>query len=141
MAATQERNTSQFAGDYYVLPVKAATKIYAGTLVAIDATGHAIPAKAAASLTAAGRAEDTVDNSAGADGDVTAVVARGVFKWDNDAASAVDQADVGQDCYMLDDETVTAAASDGASESPVSYSVAGKVLGIDSDGGVIVETR
>lgn len=38
------------------------------------------------------------------------VVARGVFKWDNDTSAPVDQADVGKDCYMLDDEAVTTTA-------------------------------
>lgn len=132
MAAIQERNTSQFAGEHYQLPVKAGTRIFAGTLVAIDATGHAIPAKAVENLTAAGRAELTNDNTDGADGDMIAVVARGVFKWDNDSTNAVDQADVGKDCYMLDDETVTSDAT--------GKSVAGKVLHVGSDG-VIVETR
>lgn len=131
MAASQERNTSQFPGDFYTLPVKAGTKILAGTLAAIDATGHAVPASAAANLTAAGRAEDTIDNTGGADGDMTIVVARGAFKWDNDASASVDQADVGKECYMLDDETVTATAE--------GHSVAGKVLGVDPDG-VVVET-
>lgn len=128
MAATQERNTNQLTGDYYVLPVKAKIKIYAGTLVAIDATGYAIPATAGADLTAAGRAEETV----GGTDDAKIVVARGVFVWDNDTTEAVTQADVGQNCYLLDDETVTGKAE--------GHSVAGKVLAVTSDG-VTVETR
>lgn len=131
MAATQARNTSQVSGTFYALPVKAGVKIFAGTLVAIDATGHAIPAKTAADLTAAGRAEDTVDNATGADGDTVITAERGAFQWDNDASSPVTQADVGKECYMLDDETVTANAT--------GTSVAGRVLQVNSNG-VWVET-
>ncbi len=131
--ATQARNTSQFAGDYLVLPVLASTKIYAGTLVAVDDTGHAIPGAKAADLLAAGRAEETVDNTDGADGDITIRVARGVFKWDNSAENPVETAGVLKPCYMAGDGTVTAEATGS--------SAAGKVLGIDTDGGVIVETR
>lgn len=133
-AATQARNTSQFAGEYLNLPVKGGEIIFAGTLAALDADGYAKPGEKAEGLTAAGRAEETVDNRDGGDGDASIRVARGAFKWDNDAANPVDIADVLQDCYMLDDSTVTALAT-GSSK-------AGKVLGIDqTDGGVIVETR
>lgn len=128
MATTQERNTPQLAGDYYALPVKAGSKIYAGTLVAIDADGFAIPATKAEGLSAAGRAEETVENTGGA----VIVVARGVFRWDNDPTDPLTQADVGRDCYLLDDQTVTGDAT-GAS-------VAGRVLAVAADG-VIVETR
>lgn len=131
-AAIQARNTSQYAGEYLVLPVKAATIIFAGTLVAIDATGHAIPAKKAADLIAAGRAEDTADNKAGSDGDLTVKVARGTFRWDNDATNAVTAVHVLKPCYIADDGTVCSLETGS--------SAAGKVLGVDADG-VIVETR
>lgn len=132
-AATQARNTSQFAGEYLNLPVKGGATIFAGTLVALDKEGYALPASKAEELTAAGRAEITSDNRDGSDGDVSIQVARGTFKWDNDTANPVTAANVLQDCFMLDDGTVTALAT-GSSK-------AGKVLGVDPDGSVIVETR
>lgn len=133
-AATQARNTSQFAGEYLDLPVKGGVVIYAGTFVALDANGYAAPAAKAEGLIAAGRAEITANNRDGTDGDMNVRVARGVFKWDNDATNPVDIADVLKDCYMLDDCTVAALAT-GSSK-------AGKVLGIDqTDGSILVETR
>ena len=132
-AATQARNTSQFAGEYLNLPVKGGDTIFAGTLVALDKNGCALPAAKAEELTAAGRAEITSNNRDGSDGDVSIQVARGTFKWDNDTANPVTATNVLQDCFMLDDGTVTALAT-GSSK-------AGKVLGVDPDGSVIVETR
>lgn len=130
--AEQARNTSQFAGDFLVLPMKAGAIIFAGTLVAIDAAGFAVAATKAADLTAAGRAEETVDNTGGADGALALKVARGVFKWDNDATNPVTVAHVLKPCYMQNDGTVTALET---GSSP-----AGVVLAVPDDG-VIVETR
>lgn len=129
---TGGRNTPEVAeGRTLVLPVKGATKIFDGSLVALDANGFAVPGKSAAGLTAAGRAEEYADNSAGADGAVKVKVRRGVFKWSNDAVTPVTAKDVMKDCYILDDETVTA--------SNVATSVAGKVIGLEDDE-VLVET-
>lgn len=69
------------------LPVKGATTIYQGSLVALDANGYAIPAKKAANITAAGRAEETVQNN-GSDGELVIRVSRGVFVFDNTATAA-----------------------------------------------------
>lgn len=133
MSAVQARNTSTFAGDYLVPPVKAGVRIFAGTLVAVDETGHAIPAGKAEGLTAAGRAENTADNHEGADGDITVKVARGVFKWDNSLTEPVTGAHVLKPCYIEDDCTVSSDETDS--------SQAGIVLGVDTDGQVIVETK
>lgn len=132
-AATQARNTSAYAG-YGVAPlVKAGVTIYAGTLVAVDETGHAVPAAKETGLVAAGRAEGNVDNSKGADGDNYVKVLRGVFKWDNSATNPVTIAHCLRPCYIEDDCTVSC--------DDIGSSVAGTVLGIDTDGQVIVETR
>lgn len=134
-ALTSERDTLEIAGraPYLSLPVKASTKIYQGALVAVDASGFAIPAKKAASLKAAGRAEETIDNSSGADGDVSIRVKRGCFIWENSgtAENVVGRANLLSDCYMEDDKTVTALSTGS--------SVAGKVIGV-TDHGVLVET-
>lgn len=129
---TQGRNTPEIVeGKTLVLPVKGGVKIFDGGLVAVDANGFAIPAKTAAGLTAAGRAEQFVDNVQGADGEVQIIVRRGVFKWNNAAAGAIAAKDVLKSCYMVDDDTVTITATGS--------SVAGKIIGIDGDQ-VIVET-
>lgn len=130
---TAPRDTSEIANGAtsIVLPVKAKTTIYQGSIVAIGADGYAIPGKKAASLKAAGRAEETVENT-GSDGDSVVQVSRGVFVFDNSATAAnkVGIADVLGPCYIEDDHTVTKAAT-GAS-------VAGLVVRVD-DEGVAVE--
>ena len=115
---------------HLVLPVKGSTTIYQGALVALDASGYAVPGSKAATLTAAGRAEETVANT-GADGAATIRVARGVFVFENATdAGKLTAAHVLKPCYIADDQTVTATAT-GAS-------VAGLVLRVD-DAGVAVE--
>lgn len=130
---TAPRDTIEIANGAtsIVLPVKAKTTIYQGSIVAIGADGYAIPGKKAASLKAAGRAEETVENT-GSDGDAVVRVSRGVFVFDNSATAAnkVGIADVLGPCYIEDDHTVTKAAT-GAS-------VAGLVVRVD-DEGVAVE--
>ncbi|BFH15185.1 hypothetical protein J6TS7_49950 [Paenibacillus dendritiformis] len=132
MALTQGRNTTEYAdGRTLILPVKGGTKIFDGALVAVDATGMAVPGAKTDKLLAAGRAEEYVDNSAGTDGEATIRVRRGVFKWNNASSGAVTAKDVLKDCYFSDDETVTSTATGS--------SVAGKVIGIEGSY-VIVET-
>lgn len=130
---TDVRDTPEIANGAKVIavPVKGGTTIYQGALVALDASGYAIPGKKAESLTAVGRAEETVTNT-GADGELVIRVARGVFVFDNTATSAnkITAAHVLKPCYMEDDHTVTALAT-GAS-------VAGTVIRVD-DEGVAVE--
>ena len=61
---TAPRDTNEIASGAtsIVLPVKAATTIFQGSIVAIGSDGYAIPGKKAAALKAAGRAEETVEN-------------------------------------------------------------------------------
>ena len=132
MELTAGRNTVEIQdGKTLVLPVKANTKIYEGSLVVLDVNGHATPGSTDEGLLAAGRAEEFVDNTNGANGAKTVKVRRGVFKWNNDDTNPVTEQDILKDCYIKDDETVTMLAT-GAS-------VAGKVIRLD-DGEVIVET-
>ena len=130
MAALNDvRATSELLQErkFLSLPVKAKTTIYQGGLVVLDADGYAIPGKKAAGLTAAGRAEQTIENTGG-DGEQFIRVARGVFVFDNTttAANKITQAHLLKPCYIEDDQTVTALA-DGAS-------AAGMVIHVDADG-------
>ena len=83
--------------------------------------------KKATGLIAAGRAEQTIENT-GDDGEQFIRVARGVFVFDNTATAAnkITQAHLLKPCYIEDDQTVTALA-DGAS-------AAGIVVHVDADG-------
>ncbi|WP_414664898.1 hypothetical protein [Horticoccus sp. 23ND18S-11] len=131
-AATAARNTDTRPGDLVYLPVAATTTIYAGTLVARDANGRAVPASDTAGLRVVGRAEETVDNAAGAAGDLSINIRLGCFKFDNSATAAVDADDIGKMAVVEDDQTVAETSTNGVS--------AGRITGVDSDG-VWVDTR
>jgi hypothetical protein len=128
MALTRDRNTPTRLGQVQVYPVAANTVIYAGALVALDASGNAVPGSTAATLKAAGRAEENVVNNPGAAGAKFINVRRGVFKYANSATDAVTAAHLLGVCYIEDDQTV-AATDGGATRSP-----AGRVLEIETDG-------
>ncbi len=131
-ALTAERKgTVQVSEDvaprFQHFPQKGATTIYAGALVVLNA-GYAAPGTVALSLIAAGRAEETSAN-AGADGAVNVRVRRGAFKFNNSSAGdLIAQADVGADCFIVDDNTV--AKTNGTN----TRSRAGKILAVDSSG-------
>lgn len=128
-AATADRNTTERAGDLFSDPVKAATKIFAGTIVCLDAAGNAQPGATALGLIVRGRAEEQVDNSAGIAGALSVTSKRGVFPFGNSAAGdLIARADIGDDCYIVDDQTVakTSAAN--------TRSVAGKIVDVDAAG-------
>ena len=83
-------------------PVKDGAKIFAGSLVAIQADGHAVPASDAAATKVVGLAIATVDNTAGADGDLLVRVESGLFLL---PATSITQAMVGSVMYVVDDQT------------------------------------
>lgn len=128
MALSQPRNTLTKGRDLLVLPLAAATTIHAGGLVALNASGLAVPASVATTLLAAGRAEESVDNAGGAASALSVTVRRGVFLFKNHGADPVVQADVLKDCYIVDDETV--AKTNGTN----TRSRAGKVLEVETTG-------
>jgi hypothetical protein len=115
------------------LPVAAGKYIYAGALVVNSATGFAEPGLTAANVTAVGRAEQYADNTLGADGAINVQVRRGIFAFANSTgADAISRANIGQTCYVVDDETValTGAPSSGTN----TRSAAGRVFDVDADG-------
>ena len=125
-AVTAGRNTVEVRdGKTLVLPVKAKTVIYEGSLVAIGSDGYAIPAKKAENLLVAGRAEEMIEAG---EADTTITVRRGCFKWDN---SGVTNKDILKKAYIVDATTVTT--------TPTGSSVVGTIIAVDDDG-VVVET-
>lgn len=129
MALTKDRNTKRRDGKQYNDPVAAATKIYAGSLVCLNAAGNAVPGSVATTLIARGVAVEQVDNSAGAAGDLRVTTERGVFPFANSASSdAITRAEIGDSCYIVDDQTV--AKTSGTN----TRSVAGVIRDLDDDG-------
>lgn len=127
MALTSDRNTPMRGIGLLALAVAAGTRIYAGSLVVVDANGFAIPGKVGTGLGYAGRAEESVDNTGGAAGAVRVPVRRGeAFKWANDGT--ITQAQLFKTAYVVDDQTV------GATDDTGKRSAAGRITGIDADG-------
>jgi len=127
-ALTQARNTPQAVGGLQSHPVKSGAVCFQGGL-AVLAAGYATAGAVGVGLIALGRIEETADNTGGIDGAIRVEVRPGVFKFANSAAAdAIAQADVGADCYIVDDQTV--AKTNGGN----TRSRAGKVMGVEADG-------
>jgi hypothetical protein len=128
-AMTQDRNTPARDGRDFAFPVAASVMIYAGAMVAINASGYATRGQTATGLKGAGVAQAPADNSAGSAGDISVKVRRGCYRFANSASGdAITLADVGSDCYMVDDQTVAKTSATNT------RSVAGKVRDVDSSG-------
>lgn len=122
-----------------LLPVKGSTKIYNGAAVMLDASGYAAPAAAASGNNAfvvPGIAEETVDNSAGSDGDlyvrVKANDSDSAYGFNNHGSDTVVAADIGKMAYLTDDNVVANA------QSSTNRPLAGNIHSIDADGLVYV---
>lgn len=127
-ALSADRDTKERSGSTLSLPVAASKTIFAGSLVARDGSGRATPGAAATTIRGVGRAAEqvTCGSTAGA---VSVKIEKGIFRWENSAsADAIAAADIGADCYIVDDQTV--AKTNGSS----SRSVAGKVFDVDTVG-------
>ncbi len=128
-ALAADRNTPTREGETFNFPVATNIKIFGGAIVMLNATGYATKGATATGQICVGRAEDLADNTGGADGAKTVNVRAGVFKFANSAAGdLITIAEIGDNCYIVDDQTV--AKTDGTA----TRSVAGKIVGVDSDG-------
>lgn len=136
-AASKDVKTVAYGGEdsplptLYSFPVAANTIIYAGTMVATNASGYAVPASASAALRLWGRAERTVDNRTsnvpyGAAADLSVTVKPGVFFFA--AGGAVTIANRGSYVYAPDDNTVSILDGGGT------YPVAGFVIDVGVSG-------
>lgn len=121
-AQTKDRVTKQLAGPSSTFsdPVAAAATIFMGALVALDASGDAIPA-AAGSPTLRGVAKAQADNADGAAGDISVEVRKGTFLF---AQTGLTRADIESDVFVVDDQTVGAAGT----------LIAGKLVDLDAAG-------
>jgi len=128
---TAPRNTPQRAGAGVVIGVYTNTRILAGSLVAVNSSGYAVPASDTSGLKVIGCAMETVDNrtnaeGAGDSGAKTVTVKAGIFRWVN--GGSLTDADIGSIAYVEDDQTVSTAAE-------MTYDiVAGVIVDVDADG-------
>jgi hypothetical protein len=129
MALTEDADVPSREGKSFSYKVYQATKIYAGALVMLNATGYAVSGATATGQVAVGRAAEQIDNSLGASGDLNITVEEGVFRFNNSSGGdAITIAQIGDACYIVDDATV--AKTNGGS----TRSVAGYIVDVDTDG-------
>jgi len=127
---TAARDTVSREGAKVVVGVASNTTLFAGSMVALNATGYAVPASDATGLRVIGMAADTVINT-GTDGALTVTVVRGLFRWVN--GDTLTDADIGSLAFVEDDQTVQKGAS-------ATYKIIAGVV-VDVDGyGVWVDT-
>lgn len=129
MPLAKDRNTLRRDGVQFSDPLAADTKIFAGALVCLDASGNAVPGATSTTLKARGVAQEQVDNTGGSAGDLTIESRRGVFQFANSASTdQITRADIGSDCYIVDDQTVAKTSATNT------RSVAGAIRDVDSNG-------
>lgn len=125
-ALSAERNTPRMSEGAFGL-LQGSNYVYAGGMIAVDSSGLACPAADATGYTVVGRAEDSSQNNLDHYlATRVCVVRRGIFKWANGGTFTA--ANIGQICYVQDDQTVTTAAA-------ATYDIpAGIIVKVDTDG-------
>lgn len=127
-ALTTARDTRERTGEVFGFPVAANVHCYPGGLAVLSG-GYAAPASTALNLIALGRFDNEADNTGGAAGALQVTVRRGIFRYANSAAAdAIAQAEVGQDCYLVDDQTVAKTDAVGT------RSRAGRIVAVETAG-------
>lgn len=122
-AITTDRNTRRSNGDVRVLPVAPSTTLYAGTMLAINASGQLVPPGTAGAVRMVGYTQSNSGESA------SHPAWLGVAgPWVNSAgADQVTAADVGATVYAVDNQTVAKTSTGGRL-------AAGTVWSVDADG-------
>lgn len=129
MPLSAERSTKRRDGAGAGRPAKTNKIFYKHAIVAIGADGYATPGAVATTLKRPARVAETVDTTGIADGVLFVQFEYGVFRFNNSTAGdLITFLDVGNDCFIVDDETV--AKTNGTS----TRSVAGKIFDVDAEG-------
>ncbi|MBI2388648.1 MAG: hypothetical protein HYV09_03440 [Deltaproteobacteria bacterium] len=131
------RKTTKLSGQTIVnllhQPMKEKTKIWLGAIAVLDG-GYVTPGRTGTGLVAIGIAEETIDNTTGADGAIFAPIRQGTFLFYNSGGTdAITQADVGKDAFIVDDQTVAKTDDTGK------RSRAGRIVQIEPTGMVWVQ--
>lgn len=102
-ALTQDRVTPMKSqGRPIAVPVAADAVIFKGATVCTNAAGYLVPADAAANLTVMGIADQSVDNTGGANGAVSCLIQKGVAGL-RGGSTPPTQADVGKQVEVEND--------------------------------------
>jgi len=127
MPLKSDRNTPMRATDLLVIPVVGNTQIWAGSLVAANSNGLAVPGAIAPDLLYLGRAEHAVDSRSLQAGAKSIAVRRNqAFQWDQDGS--IDQSHLFKLAYILDDHTVA------VGDRRRTHSIAGRIVGVEARG-------
>lgn len=143
-ALTKERRVVRMGYDAHNSPVPmgvaANTRIWQGAIVCNNA-GVAVPGATATGLRALGIAKATADNRTGANllypglgagtgaaNNITVDALKGTYLCDNDAGDPIAAADVGNDAYITDDQTVCKTSASNTK------SIAGKIVKVTPEG-------
>lgn len=129
VALSNDRDTRSRQGLRRTALMAAGTLIFSGSIVVRNAAGFAAPGTAALGLYVLGIADDQVDNRQGGDGDARIGAVAGTFLVANSSgADEITAASIGQDCFLVDDQTVAKTNGGGT------RSVAGRVFDVDAAG-------
>lgn len=104
MVLSADKRITRTADELFGQPVAANAVIYIGAMLNTSTTGYAKPASDTAGEKYLGVSEEPVDNTGGSNGSLTVQGRRsGVFAQ---KTSGMTQANVGDDAYVVDDESV-----------------------------------
>lgn len=109
-ALSAKRDVRRQPGEVLSFPVEESTKIYEGALVSVNAAGYLVNATDAANDLFIGVADETADNSSGADGAIECKVRIGGV-IDVASAATLSIANVGDPVYVADNQTIDLAAN------------------------------
>lgn len=111
---TADRNTChKDLGRVQAYQVAASTTIFKGALCSVNATGFLVPSTNTINERVVGIAEAAVDNSAGANGDLSANIRKGVFSLNGEGGDLPTQALVGHGVFAASDNEVELTAGAG----------------------------
>jgi len=109
-ALTEDKVLQKSDGVELDFPVAASQKIFGGAMVCVNAAGFALEGSDTAGLIFQGIAMNQVDNSAGANGDKSVVLRRRGLVMVT-MGTAITQANVGDNVFLVDDQTVDLTAN------------------------------
>lgn len=130
-ALSSDRQTPYREGGELDFAVAANAKIYAGSLVMLNAAGYAVPGADTAGCKFVGVASENIDNTGGANGDKRIRARRkGVYRF---AASGMAITDIGASVNISDDQTVTKTGTNTIACGKVMEFISATEVGVDID--------